>query len=190
LFYLSKKVYKFGLENMTDAMVYHFKITSPESRNFHLEMETDSTHTFFDFHRSLQGIAEFESFQLASFFIPDHHGKKQHEVSLLDLGLNAGAYFIMQKTHLSELIKTPDQQIIYTYDLINDRSMNIELTEIVMERNLREPVVTLKKGDAPVQFFGEDQYDPDSVKIQEEEILMDFGILDDYTELYGEMEDF
>ncbi len=171
-------------------MVYQFRITSPESRNFLLEIKTDSTHTFYDFHRSIQAITEFEPYQLASFFIPDQHGKKQHEVSLLDLGMNAGAYFIMQKTHLSELIKKPDQQLIYTYDLINDRSLNIELTEIVMENNLREPVVTLKKGDAPVQFFGEDHYEPDAVKIQEEEILMDFGILDDYTELYGEMEDF
>jgi hypothetical protein len=175
---------------MYDVMIYQFKITSPESRNFHLEMETDSTHTFFDFHKNLQAIAEFEPYQLASFFIPDRNGKKQLEVSLLDLGLNEGAYFIMQKTHLSEWIKSPDQQLIYTYDLINDRSLNIELTDIVMERNLMEPVVTLKKGDAPVQFFGEDQFEPESVKIQEEEILMDFGILDDYTELYGEMEDF
>ncbi len=171
-------------------MIYQFRITSPESRNFLLEIKTDSTHTFYDFHRSIQAITEFEPYQLASFFIPDQHGKKQHEVSLLDLGMNAGAYFIMQKTHLSELIKKPDQQLIYTYDLINDRSLNIELTEIVMENNLREPVVTLKKGDAPVQFFGEDHYEPDAVKIQEEEILMDFGILEDYTELYGEMEDF
>ena len=187
---MNEKVHKFDVVKTYDAMIYQFRITSPESRNFLLEIKTDSTHTFYDFHRSIQAITEFEPYQLASFFIPDQHGKKQHEVSLLDLGMNAGAYFIMQKTHLSELIKKPDQQLIYTYDLINDRSLNIELTEIVMENNLREPVVTLKKGDAPVQFFGEDHYEPDAVKIQEEEILMDFGILEDYTELYGEMEDF
>jgi hypothetical protein len=175
---------------MIDAMIYQFKITSPESRDFLLEMETDSTHTFFDFHRNIQAIAEFEPYQLASFFIPDINGKKQLEVSLLDLGLNEGAYLIMQKTHLANWLKSPEQQLIYTYDLINDRSLNIELTDIVMERNLIDPVVTLKKGNAPVQFFGEDQFEPESVKIQEEEILMDFGILDDYTELYGEMEDF
>jgi hypothetical protein len=27
-------------------------------------------------------------------------------------------------------------------------------------------------------------------KLQEEEVFMDFGILDDYNELFGEMEDF
>lgn len=171
-------------------MIYKFKITSPESRNFHLVMETDSSNTFFEFHNIIQRTTEFESYQLASFFIPDMNGRKQHEISLLDLGLNTGVHFVMQKTCLSELITSQGQQILYTYDLINDRSLNIELTEIVMERNLREPVVTLKKGDAPVQLYGEDQLEPESVKLQEEEILMDFGILDDYTELYGEMEDF
>lgn len=59
-----------------------------------------------------------------------------------------------------------------------------------MERNLNEPVVTLKKGDAPVQVYEDDSYVPNSAKTHEEEVLLDFGIVDDYTELYGEMEDF
>ena len=59
-----------------------------------------------------------------------------------------------------------------------------------MERNLREPLVTLKQGDTPVQVYEEESYVPESAKLHEEEVLMDFGILDDYTELFGEMEDF
>lgn len=59
-----------------------------------------------------------------------------------------------------------------------------------MEKNLREPFITLKQGEAPVQVLGDEPPVPDSAKLQEEEVLMDFGILDDYTQLYGEMEDF
>ena len=59
-----------------------------------------------------------------------------------------------------------------------------------MEKNLKEPYVTLKQGDAPVQVLGEYPEVQEAPILQEEEVLMDFGILNDYTELYGEMEDF
>ena len=96
----------------------------------------------------------------------------------------------MQKTKLSDLIKSEALHLIYTFDFINNRSLYLELTGIVMEKFLKEPLVTLKQGDAPVQVLGEEPDFREAAKLQEEEVLMDFGILDDYSELYGEMEDF
>jgi hypothetical protein len=171
-------------------MIYQFRITSPESKNFQLVLEADGEHSFFNLHTIIQQSVGFESYQLASFFIPDQKGRKQKEVSLLDLGLNGGIYHIMQKTKLADFIQSKTPQFIYTFDFINDRSLFIELTGIVMEKNLREPLITLKKGEAPVQVLGDNPPVQDSTKLQEEEVLMDFGILEDYTELYGEMEDF
>ena len=171
-------------------MIYHFRITSPETRNFHLEVELDREHTFFDLHTLIQKSIGFDSHQLASFFIPDQHGRKQKEISLLDTGFYGGAYLIMQRTSLADVFELSPQQLLYTYDFLSDRSLNIELTGIVMERNLNEPMVMLKQGDAPVQVYEADSYIPEAAKFQEEEVLMDFGILDDYTELYGEMEDY
>jgi hypothetical protein len=171
-------------------MIYHFKITSPESKNFHLEVEANGEHTFLALHTIIQKSLGFESHQLASFFLYEKGGRKEKEISMLDLGLNGGIYFIMQKTKLSDLIQSTAQQLIYTFDFINDRSMYIELTGIVMERSLKEPFVTMKQGDAPVQVLVYEPEIQESTKLQEEEVLMDFGILDDYTELYGEMEDF
>lgn len=59
-----------------------------------------------------------------------------------------------------------------------------------MERNLMEPFVTLKLGDAPVQVLGEEILIDEQEDLMQEEVFMDFGELDDYTELYGEMDDF
>ncbi|SHF96651.1 pRiA4b ORF-3-like protein [Mariniphaga anaerophila] len=171
-------------------MICKFRITSPESKNFQLAVEADGKNTFLEFHTIIQQGVDFESHQLASFFLSDINGRKQQEVSLLDLGLNGGIYHTMQKTKLSDLIQSEAQKITYTFDLINDRSLFIELTGIVMEKNLKEPLITLKQGEAPVQILGDDSPAQDSAKLQEEEVLMDFGILDDYTELYGEMEDY
>lgn len=171
-------------------MIYQFRIISPESRNFILQMEADSEESFFDIHKTIQNNLEYETHQLASFFISDVSGRKLKEVSLLDLGNNGGVYHIMQKTKLSDLIKLKGQSIIYTFDFINDRSFYIELTEIVMEKSLKEPLVTLKRGEAPAQVLISETSEPASANIQDEEFIMDFGILDDYSELYGEMEDY
>jgi hypothetical protein len=171
-------------------MIYHFKFTSPESGDFQLEVEVDGEHTFYDLHTLIQSSIDYESHQLASFFIVSRSGRKLTEISLLDSGLNEGAYLTMQKTKISDYIKTTSQLLIYTYDFINDRSFYIELTGIVMEKNLREPYVSSKQGEVPVQILDEESRAQETITFQEEEVLMDFGILDDYSELYGEMEDF
>lgn len=171
-------------------MIYHFKIISQESKNFHLEVEVDEKHTFFDFHSIIQKSLGFESHQLASFFISDTRWKKLKEISMLDLGINGAAFFIMQKTKLSDLIESKEQKLIYTFDFLNDRSFYLELTGIIMEKNLNEPLVTLKQGDAPVQVLGEEPFEHETAIYQDEEVFMDFGELEDYTEIYGEMDDF
>jgi hypothetical protein len=171
-------------------MIYHFKITSQESSDFLMEVEADDKQSFFELNELIQKSLGFESHQLASFFISDKNWRKLKEISMLDLGIEGGAYFAMQKTKLSDLIKSKDQKLIYTFDFFNDRSFYLELTGIVMGKTLNEPFVTLREGDTPVQIFGEDFVELKSSNLQEQEVFMDFGEVDDYTELYGEMEDF
>lgn len=171
-------------------MIYKFQIVSQESQNFRLEVVLDSRHTFFDFHSLLQKSVGYESHQLASFFVSNQKWKKLVEISMLDLGINGAAYYIMQKTKLQDLLHTEGQQLIYTFDFLNDRSFLIELIGVIMEKNLNEPFVTLKQGDAPVQVLGEEPKEQEHTILQEEEVYMDFGELDDYTEIFGEMDDF
>lgn len=171
-------------------MIYQFRITSSENLKFLLDIEVDENHSFFDLHNSIQKSLEYEPYQLASFFISDINWRKLTEISMLDTGVNGGAYYIMHKTRISELIDSMDQKMIYTFDFINDRSFYLELTGIVMGKNLNEPLVAQKRGDAPVQVFGEEIINQSPVILLEEEVYMDFGEVDDYTELYGEMDDF
>ena len=171
-------------------MIYHFQVSSPESQNFRLEVKLDEKHSFFEFHSIIQKSLGYESHQLASFFISDKKWMKLKEISMLDLGVNGAPFFIMQKTKLAELIKPINQKLMYTFDFLNDRYFFIELTGIIMEKNLYEPLVTLKQGDTPVQVLGEEVIDQEPVVLVEEEIFMDFGELDDYTEIFGEMDNF
>ena len=173
-------------------MIFHFQILSQEHKNFQLEVELSKRHTFFDFHSIIQKSLGYESHQLASFFVADRKGLKEKEISMLDLGLNGAAYYIMQKTILSDLINTKGQKLIYTFDFLNDRSLLIELTDIIMEKNLSEPLVTLKLGETPIQVLGEDVdvIENESLDFQEDKAYLLFAELEDYTEIFGEMDDF
>lgn len=171
-------------------MIYQFQIVSQEVQNFRLEVALDDKHSFFDFHSIIQKSVGFESHQLASFFVSNKRWRKLVEISMLDLGINGAAFYIMQKTKLRDLLQNKGQQLIYTFDFLNDRSFFIELIGIIMEKNLNEPLVALKQGDSPVQVLGEEKVEQETGSIQEEEVYMDFGELDDYTEIFGEMDDF
>ncbi|WP_321998066.1 IS1096 element passenger TnpR family protein [Draconibacterium orientale] len=171
-------------------MIYQFQIVSQEAQNFRLEVALDEKHSFFDFHSIIQKSVGFESHQLASFFVSNKNWRKLVEISMLDLGINGAAFYIMQKTKLGDLLQDKGQHLIYTFDFLNDRSFFIELTGIIMEKNLNEPLVALKQGDSPVQVLGEEKFELETGVSQEEEVYMDFGELDDYTEIFGEMDDF
>lgn len=57
-----------------------------------------------------------------------------------------------------------------------------------MGKNLLEPSVTSVQGDAPVQTLEEDlqEQEYETPRMTER---YDYGDLDDYTEIFGEMED-
>ncbi len=170
-------------------MIYQFKIISQESENFSLEIKMNGENSFFDLNEIIQKSIGYQSHQLASFFIPDLKGNKRTEISFLDSGINGFPNYSMHKTKISDLIFPQTKRILYCFDLFNDRSFNLELTGIFMESNLKEPIVTQKMGDAPMQILEEDFKILEANIILEDEVLQDFGVLEDYTEIFGEMED-
>jgi len=171
-------------------MIYNFKIHSREFDNFQMEVSLDGNHTFFNFHCFIQECLGFEPHQLASFFVSDARWKKLKEISQLDMGLNSSVFLNMRKTKLSEMLHSTNQKLIYTFDFFNDRSLYMELTGIIMVQNLNEPLVALQRGRKPVQVLEEDSYGQATDVLHEEEVFMDFGELNDYTEIFGEMENF
>ncbi|MBN1819294.1 MAG: hypothetical protein JXR31_04250 [Prolixibacteraceae bacterium] len=173
---------------MKKFMIYSYKIISPEVNNFQLNLQIDGEATFYSLHETIQKHAGYQSHQLASFFIPNQKGKKSVEISLLDPGINGFPNYAMYRTKLSELIAPDCKQLLYTFDLFNDRSLILELTGIYMEKNLNEPLVTLESGEVPVQILEEDIKVQESIAQQEDEVFQDFGVLEDYTEIFGEMD--
>ncbi|MGQ7870052.1 IS1096 element passenger TnpR family protein [Sunxiuqinia sp. sy24] len=170
-------------------MVYQFKITSIENTDFLRIVEIDSGSSFADLHWCIQKCCNYSSDQLASFFIAGENYGKQLEITFLDFGRNGTQKEIMGRTQLHNIISIIGQRLLYVFDFFNDRSFYIELTEISMKKNLQENQVTYQLGDAPAQVLEEELQDQGLEILNQENKYQDYGDLDDYTEIFGEMED-
>lgn len=169
-------------------MVYQFKVTSTEVSGFHLLIEADGNHTFADLHSCIQEACGFNPDQLASFFIRGVHCGKQIEISQLDTGFNELNSLCMMRTPIQSIINKKDQKMLYVFDFFNDRLFYVELMQILMGKTRLEPFVTDKTGNAPSQLLEDEVMGQDS-EVKKEDECMDYGDLDDYNEIFGEIED-
>ena len=170
-------------------MVYQFKITSIENSEFLRVIEIDAERSFADLHWCIQNCCQYTSDQLASFFVAGDNFGIQKEITFLDCGKNGSRIEVMGKTKLHDILSDTGQRLLYVFDFFSDRSFYIELTEIYMKKNLQENQVAEIKGDAPAQVLEEELQDQGQVILETENGYQDYGDLDDYTEIFGEMED-
>ena len=169
-------------------MIHHFKITAVEEPGFMLNVALDGQHTFADLHHCIQHACSYSPDQLASFFQAGKNWGKQVEITLLDMGIDDAAGYTMARTRIDDVLKGEHQRMLYVFDFFHDRSFYIELTQISMGQNQLEPSVISVNGNAPSQVLEEE------LEVQAYEALypderFDYGDVDDYTEIFGEMED-
>lgn len=171
-------------------MVYLSHITCMEKPDFCLQIVLDAKHTFADFHSAIQKACGYSPNQVASFFfLPGTSPAKQIEISQMNSGVAGFPQYTMGKTQLKDLLRTKQERLLYVFDFFQDRFFDIELTQIFMEKNLVEPSITSVSGDAPAQTLEEELQEEGIRSFHVAEDLFDYGDLDDYTEIFGEMED-
>lgn len=169
-------------------MICIFEISSFEAPDFKRLVHVGTGNTFEDFHRTIQNTCSFDQTQLASFFITDDHWKRQIEISPLDPGKHYPKMLSMRTTKIDEYISEIGQKFIYVYDFFNERFLCLELKEKLMKTDLKEPFVAYEKGNAPSQFLISDLDCPDVELMETEKSYKSFGDLEDYCEIFGEMD--
>jgi hypothetical protein len=171
-------------------MIYQFLGSCYETPDFQLDIDVDAGHTFSDLHIALQSALGFQSVHLANFLIPGFNGRRKIEISQLGSGMTKGRLFNMHHILIGDMMKLPIKSICYVFDLLNDRFINLQLTGTYMEKNLREPLVKLNSGEIPVQTMDEvitgELFDVSKTPASDP----NYGILNDYYEIFGEMEEY
>lgn len=112
------------------------------------EYHVPSKYSLFDFKRFIVSELDFDDSQQSLFFLLDRDERKIKSYSLFDMGHGA-----MDMVTLEELNTNGMEKLLYTFDLFNDRSLDIEFQGETDELpRVSYPVVAQSKGDAPGQF--------------------------------------
>jgi hypothetical protein len=171
-------------------MVFKFKVLSDKVENFALHIDADAKNTFFELHEAIQDECKYDPSELATFYLADEEWDKGLEITMFkNKSPKQNPSPTMKDTILGDFLKKKEDKLIYIFDLINQKSLYIELNEIVMENRLNVPVVTFNKGMAPVQSLS-NRYDTDLLANEDAElqnVFTDFGELEDLNMIYGEM---
>lgn len=169
-------------------MICIFEVLSPENHDFKRLIHIGTDHTFEDLHEIIQNSCDYDQSQVASFFIIDCKGRRALEISSIDSAEYGLKMPSIQKTKLNEHIKEVGQKLIYMFDFFNERYFHIELKGKIMKTDLKEPFVAYENGKAPAQFFISDFDSPEVDLLESNEPNQSFGDLEDYYEIFGEME--
>jgi len=171
-------------------MVFQFKIISDKVENFALHIDADARNTFFELHEAIQNECKYDPSELAAFYIADEEWDKGVEIMMFNNSPDIQhPVHTMKNTALGDYLKEKEDKLIYVFDVINQKSLYIELIEIVMEKKLNTPVVTFNRGMAPAQVVT-NHFDTDLLIDEDSElqkIFTDFGELEDLNMIYGEI---
>ncbi|MEI6507934.1 MAG: hypothetical protein WCO54_05575 [Bacteroidota bacterium] len=135
--------------------LYKFKITFEEYDDIYRVIEIKSTQTFEELHKAILQSINFDTKQLASFYMSTDTWKKGQEITLEDMSENEeNKTPVMKESKLSSYIIDPHQKILYVYDFIEIWTFYIELIgiEVKEKAGVKYPLCSKTVGLAPKQY--------------------------------------
>ncbi len=139
-------------------MVYRILLVSDEVDNFLREIQIDSDATFLQLHMAILESCGYEDDQMTSFTICENGWEKVQDITLEDMSTSSDEdSYVMATTRLSEFVEDVKQHMLYTFDPVGGRVFFMEVAEEITGKSLKEPKVTKKVGDAPVQVLDFDE---------------------------------
>lgn len=135
-------------------MVYKFKATIDEDKDFMMIIEIKDNQTFYEFHQFIQEELEYDKSYLASFYIASHSWKPILEIPQIIIDPDSQQKVVtMEKAVLKDYIKDAHQKLLYLFDNIYNRSLKLELIETKPENpDFYYPICTDFKGEIPPQI--------------------------------------
>lgn len=174
-------------------MIYKFRMISGGEVAFLRDYEIAADSTFLDFHNFIQKNLNYDTHQLASFFLADEQWNKGMELTLMDMQNDSGfAAIPMETVKIGDLIKSKKERLLYVFDIFSDRAFFIELINISdPSPKVAYPFCSASVGQPPEQIDmdlsieGIELEDDDN---EVEELFDDFSGTDDFE--FGSETDF
>jgi hypothetical protein len=128
--------------------IYKYKLTIEGNKNFVRECEINDSATLYDLHRYIQNELDFDEAQLAIFFTSNQNWERIQSIPLFDLGDGS-----MDSVSISDLIDNETNNLLYVFDIYNNRQLQIEfVSEVEETHRAAYPRTVAGKGNPPNQF--------------------------------------
>lgn len=164
--------------NIITAMniIFKYRMLSDESDNFVRDFEVYPDMTLTEFHNFLLEALGYEPC-MVSIFKSDAEWRLVEEFTELDMGEDIpGSPRCMDNVRLMEVTNDFHDRLVYTFDMINDRSYYLELIDMQRpNKDLTYPRVVFEHAPVP------DQYDPQATE-------QAGSIFDEMMSEYGEFD--
>ncbi len=137
-------------------MIYTFKITSSEVKNFVLEIEIDHEQTYLEFHNAIQKAIGYDNSQMASFYQIGADGDRGLEIALFEMNTEDDDNMNvvpMDVAMMREFVSSERPDLIYVFDFFSDRYFNLSLIgKGITNAKTKYPKCTVSEGEAPIQI--------------------------------------
>jgi len=175
-------------------VVYKLRILSDEIDGFIRDVEILGNQTFFDLHNLIQEDLNWDSSQMASFFISNSEWEKLREVTLFEMDIEDETdSVVMDVATMEEFLKDEKQRLLYIYDLFSERLLFIELIDKhpVIESK-KYPYVANRIGEGPEQLVLNDDIimPSESAEPSIEDVLGDLGDPDEEDMRFENIDDY
>lgn len=156
-------------------MIYKFTLISDEVDNFKRVIQIDPDAKFIDLFKVIFKSIKFENTEDASFFVCDDDWETRESIQFEENDNNPEYdTWLMDDTVINEFIEEEGQRLMLQFDAINNRNFFIELTEIILGKDIKSPKCTLSIGEPPIQF------------LKDEEVVVKKSSLDVDESFYGD----
>lgn len=130
-------------------MIFRFKVTFPGLPDFRREYDVDAEQTLYDFHHFIQSDLDYDEAQPVVFYTANAKWEEEREFSLF----GDGGSELMDAVTMGSLVRAQCHRLLYTFDVINDRSFRLDLQEMLEPSpRMRYPSVVAESGEPPVQI--------------------------------------
>lgn len=155
-------------------MIFKFSLVSDEVANFRREIQIDGDDTFLDLHKAIMECSGYEKTEITSFFMCDDWWTRKQEIALVELDTDSDVdVYVMEDETLSDWLDEEKQKMMFVFDYSGDRAFFMELSEMILGKNLSKPTCTKKQGDAPVQFLEKEEEVEPVVTVTAPSLLLD-----------------
>lgn len=158
-------------------IIFKYRMLSDESDNFVRDFEVYPDMTLTEFHNFLIRALRYDDC-MVSIFKSDAEWRIVEEFAQIDMGDGPGVPRCMDNVRLMDVNSDFHDRLIYTFDMMNNRSYYLELID--MQRpaaDLKYPRVAFEHAPVP------DQYDPEAT--EEAGSIFD-EMMSDYNEFDGD----